>query len=217
MLLYMFMSGDKSPESQKRSRFTLIPGGVAKTALDSTFEVPGAQQLPETMPPEAARELVKNIDHYLKTEAVQREKPSLATRRLVAAINFSGAELMLELMNSGNQLPAARDITPLAARLRASDQELFPIDKQSVAAIDSPTQDDLARTLQAHALAIQVSMDDLTQLHKADMEDAALAIWGMVGLTVESQGGLILNRVAQATLSEIQSDYDEASRFRTAE
>jgi hypothetical protein len=210
------MSGNKPPESRQRSHLTLIHSDVLKAALDSTVEPPEVRRLPETMSSETARELVESIDHYVRTEAIKQERPSLAARRLVTAINRSGAELMLELMNSGNQLPPARDITRLAERLRGNGHELFPTAEQNVA-INSPTQADLARTLQAHALAMQATTVDLTQTHRVDMEDAALAIWGMVGQTVESQDGLLLNAAAQAALGEIQSSYEEANRFRTVE
>lgn len=197
----------------------VVHNGIIGAAIDDTVGKPVRDQLPDILNQETktvgiteARQTIQKIETRL-VRTFRTKQPSPGDRRLIGTVNRNGAELMIELMNSGKYLPQSGELANFAERIRATDERLFPEAKQHVA-VGSTKLDDLARTLMLHAQLLDAAAPrDLVAEHRYDMEDTALAVWSMIGLTVETEGCFVLNPRAQILLAGIQTGYEEATRI----
>lgn len=186
----------------------VVENGVIRAAMDETVEHAASntsalkfEHADKLLMLEEARTTVNAVESRI-LEAMRTEYPSDAMRFFVTTVNESGAELMLGLMNAGNRLPETNLWGDHAARLRSVDENIFPqfpqfVDTHSVAV------DDLVSSLQLHAQAMHTITPNTMVQHNDDLIDGAFAVWSMIGLSVESEGGMALTEHAQRMLDSI--------------
>jgi hypothetical protein len=140
----------------------------------------------------------------------RQESLSETDRKFVSTVSRTGAELVVNLLSSGrnHKLPTARDMVQKTILLRDADSKMFP--HLPMVERESESTEDLVRTLQAHAGAIDRTTGDLFAINRANMEDSATAISGMISLMVDANQGLGLDQHAQEDMEVILRSYDQA-------